>query len=145
MLFILGSIFCFLYAFFKFRSFISGVKRYQLNNSAYKKRKKSESFKDWLFLSKYKEEIPKILRIYYFLTIVIHSLTIIISILLCITKQPIEIQRLFLRYLLYYTGITAELLLDLLFWKLGHREPAYERWITKKRGQTKKKKTKRRW
>ena len=35
-----------------------GFIRYQLNNSAYKKRKKGMSFKEWCFYSRYKEEVP---------------------------------------------------------------------------------------
>ena len=63
---------CFLVSFIYIRGFLYGIKRYQLNNSAYKKRKKGETFKEWLFYIRYKEEIPKILRVLYYSVLIIH-------------------------------------------------------------------------
>ena len=63
-LFILSA--CSIGSFFDIRGFLYGLKLYQLNNSAYKKRKKNESLKEWFLYTRYKEEIPKIFRVYYF-------------------------------------------------------------------------------
>ena len=40
----------FLLAYFFYRGFLWGLKLYRLNNSAYKKIKKGETFKEWFFI-----------------------------------------------------------------------------------------------
>ena len=56
----------FLLAYFFYRGFLWGLKLYRLNNSAYKKIKKGETFKEWFLYSRYRDVIPKPLLVFYF-------------------------------------------------------------------------------
>ena len=124
--------------FFTFlRLFLGGIKLYQLNNSAYKKRKKGETFKEWLLYSRYKEEIPTVLRAFYFLVLLIHTAALIsCCIFAYIINVPIEIGRMILGGIIAFDFIWL-LVIALLFWS-PRPGFAYERWITKKRGQKRK-------
>lgn len=120
------------------RGFLYGVKRYQLNNSAYKKRKRQESFKEWLFYSRYKEEIPKILRILYFVVLIIHPVAIIACLFVYLIKVPWNIGGKIATGIMIFDDVWV-ILIGLRFWR---PEPdfAFERWIKKTRGQKPKKK-----
>lgn len=120
------------------RGFLYGIKRYQLNNSAYKKRKKQESFKEWLFYSRYKEEIPKILRILYFVVLILHPAGIITCLFVYIIRVPWNIGEMLALEIATFDGIWM-LIIELLFWSPGP-DFAFERWIKKTRGQKPKKK-----
>ena len=124
---------CFTLSFVYIRGFLSGVKTYQLNNSAYKKRKKGETFLEWLSYSRYKEEIPKILRVFYFAVLFVHLSCIIICLFLYMIKLPMNIGGSIATAIVVFDAVWM-LVLNLLFW---HSKPgfAYKRWITKKRGQ----------
>lgn len=129
---------CYLISLLYVRGFLYGIKRYQLNNSAYKKRKKGESFKEWLFYSRYKEEIPKILRVLYFSVLIIHPTCLIACLSVYIMKLSLNIGGIIAINTVCFDALWM-LVIVLLFWSPG-RDYAYERWITKKRGQKKKKK-----
>ncbi len=120
------------------RGFLYGIKRYQLNNSAYKKRKKQESFKEWLFYSRYKEEIPKILRILYFVVLIIHPVAIIACLFVYLVKVPWNIGEMLAIHIFRF-DFWWILAIELLFWSPGP-DFAFERWIKKTRGQKPKKK-----
>ena len=120
------------------RGFIDGVKRYLLNNSAYKKSKKTETFKDWLFYDKYREMFPKALLVFYFVVLFIHPLCIAI----CVVMNLMGISPLLGRAVAIFIfgfDILWAMVLSLMFWSSKPRCP-YERWIEKKRGQKKNKK-----
>ena len=127
---------CFLISFFELRVFLYGIKRYQLNNSAYRKRKKGENFKEWLFYSRYKEEIPKILRTLYYSVLIIHPTCLIGCLFTSIILFPLNIGEI-LAISTASFDVLWFLVISLLFWSPG-RDYAYERWIAKKRGQKKK-------
>lgn len=129
---------CFLVSFIYIRGFLYGIKRYQLNNSAYKKRKKGETFKEWLFYIRYKEEIPKILRVLYYSVLIIHPTCLIACLFAYIIRLPLNIGRILATAI---AGLDAAwmLVIALLFWSPGP-DYAYERWIIKKRGQKQNKK-----
>jgi hypothetical protein len=99
---LLGAALLFLIAFILIRSFIAGIKIYQLNKSAYKKIRKQESFKDWLCYTKYKGLIPKIILILYWVVVISHSLGIVLSIVLWFMENPEEIIRKVLKILFYF-------------------------------------------
>ena len=132
----------FLIAFLHIRMFLLGLKTYQLNNSAYRKRKKGETFKEWLFYSRYKEEIPKILRVYYYTLLIIHPVCLIgclcAYIISFIISLPFDFGREVTLFLIVFDFVTI-IVIQVLFWA-PRRDIAYERWITKKRGQKPKKK-----
>ena len=130
---ILVILLCYFIALLFIRGFLYGIKRYQLNNSAYKKRKKGETFKEWLFYSRYKEEIPKILRILYFIVLIIHPICLFACFFLHIISLPLCIGGV-LATAIAGLDVVWILVISLLFWSPG-RDFAFERWITKKRGQ----------
>ena len=124
----------FLLSFTYLRGFLCGIKRYQLNNSAYKKRKKGETFKEWLFYSRYKEEIPKILLVLYFLVLSFHMVGLVTCVFLYTINLPREIGGLIVGIIVCF-DIAWMLIITLLFWRPGRgRSFAYERWINKKKG-----------
>ena len=127
---------CYFISLLFVRGFLYGIKRYQLNNSAYKKRKKGETFKEWLFYSRYKEEIPKILRILYYIVLIIHPMCIIAALFACII--PLNLGKAIEFFIAGFDAFWM-LVIALLFWSPGPGY-AYERWIAKKRGQNRKKK-----
>ena len=127
---------CFLIAFLDIRGFLYGIKRYQLNNSAYKKRKKGETFKEWLFYGRYKEEIPKILRVFYYTVLIIHPVCLIACVFAHIITLPLNLGEA-LAFFIAGFDVVWMLVIALLFWNPGP-DYAYERWITKKRGQKRK-------
>lgn len=126
----------FVFSFFYLRCFFYGIKLYQLNNSAYKKRKKGETFKEWFLYSRYTEEIPKILRILYFSNMFLHAISLLACIFFDIIGLTFSVGDMIARVIFSYDGIWI-LILELLFWSPKGRRP-YERWIVKRRGQTKK-------
>lgn len=129
---------CYLLSLLYARGFFYGIKRYQLNNSAYKKRKKEETFKEWLFYSKYKDEIPKALRLLYYSVLIIHPACVIACLITHTITMPLDIGGMLASVIVFFDAAWM-FLLGLFFWssKPGF---AYDRWIAKKRGQKKRKK-----
>ena len=124
-------------SFLYLRGFLSGVKRYQLNNSAYKKRKKDESWVEWLFYTKYKEEIPSVLRVFYYVVLALHMLCVIVLIILGLLDMPTAVGAEITKSLWVIDGLWI-VVIALLFWSPGPGY-AYDRWISKKRGEKKRK------
>ena len=129
---------CYFISFVFVRGFLYGIKRYQLNNSAYKKRKKGETFKEWLFYSKYKEELPKMLRVLYYTVLIIHPVCLIACVFTYIIKLSLNLGGAVAIFIAGF-DVVWMLVIALLFWSPGP-DYAYERWITKKRRQKRKKK-----
>lgn len=129
-------IICYLLSFLYIRGFLEGIKYYQLNTSARKKRKKGQTFKEWLLYSRYREEIPKILLIGYFLIVAIHLLALISCIIFNLIKPLDGFGHILAKGILMFDGLWM-IIIQLLFWqaKPGFK---YERWIKKKRGNKKK-------
>ena len=117
-----------------YRSWVCGIKYYQLNKNALKKRSKGQSFWEWLFLSRFKEEIPLFFRIFNVVLIVVSLLYIALYVFGYITKiVPSNICRTGLWCLIVFHS-SWMLILRVLFWTTQTKKP-YERWIKKKRGQ----------
>ncbi len=132
-------IFClFFISFICIRGFLSGVKRYQLNKSALKKIRKTETFKERMLYTKFKNEIPKSLRVLYFSILIVHGVGFIVCILLYFIDADISYKNgeKIVLGIVCYDGVWAGLL-ALLFWSPG-KDFAYERWITKTRVKKKK-------
>ena len=128
----------YLLSFFSIRVFLWGVKEYPLNNSARKKRKKGETFKEWFLYSRYRKEIPKILLILYFVIVIIHPLILILCIIFNYIDPSNKIGPELARGIFLFDGLWV-VAIQLLFWqaKPGLK---YERWLTKKGGNRKYKK-----
>lgn len=134
--------FIFCIAFICIRGFLTGVKSYQLNKSALKKRRKSESFKERMLYSKFKEEIPKALLLLYFSILIVHPVAIVVCILLRFIDTDISFNiGGIIAKTIFYFDIAWMLIIMLLFWTPGTGF-AYERWITRNRGQKKSSRTK---
>ena len=115
-----------------------GFIRYQLNNSAYKKRKKGMSCKEWFFYSRYKEEVPKVFRVLYFVVAFGHPLAILVWAFLVFVSPFPKAGEYLVRGVAGFDLVWC-LLYSILFWSFSGREP-YSRWIKKKRGTLPKKK-----
>ena len=124
--------------FFYTRGFLSSEILYQLNNSAYKKRKKGQTFIEWLFYSRFRGEIPKILLVFYYSVLIIHPAGAIACLLVHITMGSLNIGRIIVIGIFAFDSIWT-VGSNLLFWQI-HPGWAFERWITKKRGQRKRRK-----
>ena len=137
---VLGIFVTYLLVYPSIRSFLSGIKRYQLNNSAYKKRRKSENFIDWLFYRKYKEEIPKRLRLLHHVVLIIHPACFVACLIVHITGLTLhfDIGYILVTSLIFF-DVFWVLMLTLLFWTPGIDRNKYERWIKKRRGQKRRK------
>ena len=121
-----------IYAFVFLRSFFYGIKRYQLNNSAIKKRAKEGTVKEWLIYSKYRDVIPKTLIIIYYLIFTIHGGAFIICCVLSFIESLHNIIRVIALSIVGFDVIWG-ISLKLIFWNSGP-DWAFERWISKKRG-----------
>lgn len=127
--------------FLHLRSFIAGVKMYQLNKSALKKRQKGETFKEWFLYSRFREEIPKFLLVFYFCVLWIHGIGLAVCVLLYFIHAPMIIGDR-IAILLVGGDCLWGLIMKLLFMRSEGPIP-YDRWITKIRGQKPKKKKRR--
>ena len=129
---------CYLLSLIYLRGFIYGVKRHMLNNSAYKKRKKGETFREWLFYTRYKEEIPLKLRLFFYVVLIIHPLCCVVCLFVYMASLPQNISQVLTKFIYYFDAIWI-LIFSLLFWSPGH-DYEYGRWIKKTRGMNRKKK-----
>ena len=128
------------YAFLFIRSLLSGVKSYQLNKSAYKKRKKGESFREWLLCTRFKEEIPKALRVLYYFVLLIHPACFFASLIVHIIDSNLNFSfGYMLVFFLFCFDAIWTLTIQLLFWTHRKGPRPYERWIKKRRGQKRRK------
>ena len=135
---ILVILLMFIFIFLYLRSFFAGIKRYQLNNSAYKKRKKGETFREWLFYSRWKEEIPKGFILLYYIALLIHLASTLACLLFEVSSLQISVDGLSIGEIIVRCITAGDafvwLTIQLLFWSPGRTTP-YERWIAKKKGQ----------
>ena len=135
MIALLGLFFLYLW---HVREFISGLEVYQLNTSAYKKRVKGQTIKEWFFYTRFRDVIPPIFIAIYFGVIIGHLLILVVCIILYyITDQYHTIGRKIVIGV-YIWNLVWGGVLHILFWQPKKREYKYERWIEKKRGQKKK-------
>lgn len=113
------------------RSFLSGIKYYQLNNNAYKKRKKTENIVEWFFLTKWRDVIPRFFLFFYFAVIILHIIAIIV---VCVFAF-LGFEKRILNIPLFCTLVFDMLwwtVLKILFWQKEHGF-CYKRWIKKQK------------
>ena len=123
------------------RSFLSGIKLYQLNRSAYRKRKKGETFRDWLLYTRWRNEIPRIYIVVYLVSIWFHVIAIIFCAVLDVLLKRDDIGKLITKGVIGIDWISL-VIHYFMYWKPGHSsaEVPYERWIKRDRGPRKKSK-----
>lgn len=115
------------------RALLYGVKLYQLKRSAYKKRKKGETFKEWLFYDRWKNEIPKILLIYYYAIGIIHAVGLFECWFFHMLYLKYPVGTVIAKGIVYLDSACI-FIIGILFWSPKSDIP-YERWIVKRRGQ----------
>lgn len=77
-------------SFLYIRSVLSSVKELYLKKKERENRKRGQTFKDWIFYTRYRDTIPKILLRLYFVIIVIHPLIFLLA-MLCLLIEDIYI------------------------------------------------------
>ena len=112
---------------------------YQLNNSAWKKRKKGMTFKEWFFYTRYRKEIPRVMLLLYFVIVVIHPSVLVICFLLYLLGPHPEIGGNFAKGVMWF-DVGCLVILEVAFWNWHDRSPNYSRWIKKRRGMPPKRK-----
>ena len=127
---IIINLLCFLITFVYIRTFLYGIKRYRLNNSAHKKLKKGETFKEWFFYSRYKKVIPVFWRIIYFALLLVHLTILVLCIFFNIINQLCAVCEVLVKGLIFY-DLSHILIIGTLFYS-SKSIIAYERWISKK-------------
>lgn len=127
----------FILSFFYLRSFMNGIISYQINRSAYKKRMKQKSFRNWLLFTRFRDVIPKGYIVFYNFLILLHIGADVICIFCSLLKCSQSVGPVIAEYILNFDCLWM-IILRLFFWTPGRRIP-YERWITKKRGMKPKK------
>lgn len=85
--------------FIHLRVILYGIKRYVLNNSAYKKRKKCENILEWFTYSRWRNVIPKFFIIFYFAIVVIHPTLLI----LCVILNKLGLDYFYGEFIVYVT------------------------------------------
>ena len=126
--------FLFLLSFIWIRGLFWNILVFQLNNSARKKRRKGQTFKEWLLYSRYREEIPPFLIHLYFTFIIVNVILYIVALLLYFLNNAHLLYITFVIMICIDIGLT--LILDICFYgrhKNGQTYYKVERWITKKK------------
>ena len=129
----------YLIMFLGLRGFFVGIASYQLNRSAYKKRRKGQTLKEWLLCSRFKNEIPKVLLFLYYSTALLHICCLLACTILHFLNFGIVAGDMIAR-IVYYVDNGIVFILTVLFINPKLGVPDLSRWITKRRGQKSKKK-----
>ena len=133
--FIVGVISVF--SFCHLRSFISGEIVYQMSYRAFRRKKKGQTLKEWFLYSRFREEIPKVFLIFYFVIIVIYLIILIALFILHLTTSS-NAAGTCLTVLFTVFDCLWTIIIRLLFWQAKKPGYKYERWIRRRRGKQKK-------
>ena len=118
------------------RLFLGCITIYQLNNSARKKRLKGQSLKERFLYSRFRDVLPRLAVIWYFIVVAIHPLILAVCIILTLAGVPNEVGK----------WVAVSTFGFDLFWIIGSwflfydpKDGGYKwsRWIKKKRGMKK--------
>ncbi len=124
----------FLLAFFLLRWLYVSIIHYQLNSSARKKRKRGQTFKEWLLYSRYRNEIPPFLIYLYFTFIIANLIVYIFALSFYALNDANLVHIAFIIMVCIDYGVTF--ILDICFYgrrKNGQTYYKVERWIKKKK------------
>ena len=121
--------------FFLMRGFLGSVIYYQLNKNAIKKRKKGQSLKEWFLYSRFRDVLPRLAVIWYFIVVAIHPLILVACVILTLADVSNEIGK----WVALSAPIFDTVWLAVLYFMFWQVEPGYkhDRWIKKKRGMKK--------
>ena len=119
--------------FYLARAFISGLLSYMLNKNAYKKRKKGQTFKEWLLYSRYQIEIPKFIRLLYYSILISYPICFGVCVFTFFITGSHVVGGVIARIVEYF-WLSITLLGMILFGSPKHRDGTrYDRWIEKNR------------
>lgn len=102
---ILNSLICFCF----FRLTASYIIQYLMNNNAEKKRKKGQTFKDWLLFKRFRTEIPKYHIIMYYICSMVYVALLFVMIIFHIVNADVD--KIFVRKLWAYIFLGNAVLL----------------------------------
>ena len=115
---------------FYMRLFMSCVIHYQISDSAAEKRRKGQSKKEWYLYSRFRDVLPRLAVIWYFVVVAIHPPILAAYIILMLAGVPFEISK--------WVGGSAPIFdmtwiigIRLMFWQPGG-PMKFDRWIKKK-------------
>ena len=120
---------CYCISFFFSRLFLYGLKKFKLNRSAYKKRKKEETFKEWLFYCRYKKEIPKVLRFLYYFVLIFHPVVLVICTIISFIEIPVIVDDVLTISTVVFDCV-LQIAFLIFFWSPKPGVP-YDRWFNK--------------
>ena len=128
-------LFSYVLGFFLMRGFLGSVIYYQLNKSAVKKRKKGQSPKEWFLYSRFRDVLPRLAVIWYFIVVAIHPLILAVCVILTLADVSNESGK----WVALSAPIFDTVWLAVLYFMFWQVEPGYkhDRWIKKKRGMKK--------
>ena len=120
---------------FYMRLFMSCVIHYQISDSAAEKRMKGQSKKEWFLYSRFRDVLPRLAVIWYFVVVAIHPRILAAYIILTLAGVPQAIWKwVFLSPFLF--DLAWIIVIYVMFWQ---SKPGFkiDRWIKKKRGMKK--------
>lgn len=109
------------------RCFIGGLISFYYNNSARKKLKKEQSFKEWLFFSKFKR-IPKFVIVIYIIVTFIHIVVLLLFLVFRFVGY-FKVSSWIVFFTSFFDGVFY-VAISLLFWTKDGSFP-YGRWFKK--------------
>ena len=112
------------------RYFLDSVIQYQLSESAERKRREGQSKKEWFLYSRFRDVLPRLAVIWYFILVVIHPLILAVSIILTLAGVPIEVEKEIAKMTFIFDAVWMAVL-RLLFWS-SKKTFKVDRWIKKK-------------
>lgn len=128
---IVGTIAGFIFEWFFIRGLITGLVKYKLNRSAFNKRKKDQTIKEWFLYLRFRDLIPKSWIILYFWYLLSTPFTLILYIILYILGLS-SIGDYIFRTILMLNFISC-LVIGMAFWKYGHGDYYYERYFPREK------------
>ena len=123
---------CWILSFWCIRQENSGIIMYQLNNSAWKKRKKGMTFKEWFFYTRFKKVLPKPWVWTFFILFFLHVFTLIILIP-AIFIPDLYIYTDYIVRGLAIVDLVTRVVTYALLWSPKEKGPKYERWVKRYR------------
>ena len=136
MLGIFSALFSYWLSVWLYRGFLYSIILYQMNKSAVKKREKGQSLKERFLYSRFRDVLPRLAVIWYFIVVAIHPLILAVCVILTLADVPNEVGK----------WVAVSTFGFDLFWIIGSwflfydpKDGGYKwsRWIKKKRGMKK--------
>ena len=135
MLGIFSALFSYWLSVWLYRGFLYSIILYQMNKSAVKKREKGQSLKERFLYSRFRDVLPRLAVIWYFIVVAIHPLILVACVILTLADVSNEIGK----WVALSAPIFDTVWLAVLYVMFWQSKPGFkiDRWIKKKRGMKK--------